>query len=743
MKSRLPPLSPAFLAVAMALSMLGRPAQADTGSASDESVTLPEIRVEGHAVVDPSRLDARALTPLKARETDSARLLDAIPGLSLHGAGGFSALPVLHGAADDRLLIRADGVSVPSSCPNHMNSPLSYIDASKVDSIKVYNGSAPVSVGGDNIGGVVVVDPAAPRFADPGSTLSRGELGGYYRSNGKASGGHIAATVANDTVSLGYTGSTARAGNYTAAKDFKSAGPAASGQGWLNADMVGSSGYKTENHELALALRGDSELLEVKAGVQHSPFEGFPNQRMDMTGNDAYQLSMHFNGRYGWGTLDARLVDQYVRHSMQFGDDKQYTYGSYAGMPMETASHTQGGTLVATLPLTERDTLKLGAELQHYRLDDWWPAAGSSGGMGPNTFWNINNGQRTRFDQFGEIEHAWSDRWNSVFGLRLSQVDMNAGAVQGYNTTSTYATDAAAFNAADRHRTDRNVDLSALVRYAPEAGQRYELAYARKTRSPNLYERYGWASSSMAAVMNNFAGDGNGYFGNPNLKPEVANNLNFSANLSDPDNENWSLAFAPYYSYIQNYIDAERCGSTLCGGSSNLTVTNNYVTLQYVNQNAEIYGADLSGKLALLHASAYGRFDLTGKVSYTRGKNLSTGDNLYNIMPLNAKLALEQALGEWGSALELQLVDAKRDVSRVRNEITTPGYALLNLRGSRHWARVRVDFGIENLLNRYYVDPLGGAYTGQGKTMSRSGIPWGEGVPGPARTFYTSFNYSF
>ena len=39
--------------------------------------------------------------------------------------------------------------------------------------------------------------------------------------------------------------------------------------------------------------------------------------------------------------------------------------------------------------------------------------------------------------------------------------------------------------------------------------------------------------------------------------------------------------------------------------------------------------------------------------------------------------------------------------------------------------------------------PTGGTYTGQGTTMSINGIPWGIGVPGAGRSFYTGVNVSF
>jgi iron complex outermembrane receptor protein len=45
---------------------------------------------------------------LAARRTstsDSARLLQDVPGVSLYGAGGISSLPAIHGLADDRLRV--------------------------------------------------------------------------------------------------------------------------------------------------------------------------------------------------------------------------------------------------------------------------------------------------------------------------------------------------------------------------------------------------------------------------------------------------------------------------------------------------------------------------------------------------------------------------------------------------------------------------------------------------------------
>ena len=121
----------------------------------------------------------------------------------------------------------------------------------------------------------------------------------------------------------------------------------------------------------------------------------------------------------------------------------------------------------------------------------------------------------------------------------------------------------------------------------------------------------------------------------------------------------------------------------------------------------------------------------------------TTGDDLYNIMPLNAKLTVAQKLGNWSHRAELQLVSAKTDVSDVRQEMQTPGYGLVNLRASYEPKQVRVDFGVENLFDKFYALPLGGAYSGQGSTMSLNTIPWGIPVPGKGRSVYVGLNIKF
>lgn len=709
-----------------------------------------------------SRLDESDLPSLRSSTSDTASLLRDIPGISLYGAGGVSSLPAIHGMADDRIRIKVDGMDLVSACGNHMNSPLSYIDPSSVGGIKVFAGIAPVSAGGDSISGTIQVSSVPPEFAAAGQgTLLKGEAGVFHRSNGNAKGGNLSATMASERLSVAYRGSTAQSDDYKAAGDFKAAGPAAAGRGWLAGDEVGASMYKSTNQSLGFALRHENHLVELKLGVQDIPYQGFPNQRMDMTGNDSTQINLRYRGKFEWGVLEVRAYDEKTRHKMQFGDDKLYWYGANMaadgipgpiaggttgraeGMPMDTEGKNTGVALKADIVLSARDLVRVGGETQHYRLNDWWDPSGK--GMWPNTFWNIRDGERDRLGIFAEWEAQWDSQWLTQFGVRHETVDMNTGAVQGYSATPAYVSDVVAFNSSDRKRTDHNLDLTALARYTPDATKTFEFGYGQKTRSPNLYERYAWSTGGMAMRMINFAGDGNGYVGNLALNPEVAHTLSATADWHDAAQKQWGLRITPYYTHAQDYVDAVRCSSVANANcnAANRTATTGFVYLQFANQSARLYGMDVSGRFLLAKTGDYGNFTATGVLNFVRGTNRTTDDNLYNIMPLNAKLAVVQRMGNWTNTVEAQLVEAKTNVSQVRNELKTGGYGLLNLRSSYAWKQARLDIGVENLLDKNYALPLGGAYTGQGKTMSGTDVPWGVAVPGMGRSIYTSLTVKF
>jgi iron complex outermembrane receptor protein len=334
----------------------------------------------------------------------------------------------------------------------------------------------------------------------------------------------------------------------------------------------------------------------------------------------------------------------------------------------------------------------------------------------------------------------------TLAGLRYERVTMDTGSVTGYNPAGggNQGRDANNFNALDHTKTDNNWDMTALARYTPDATRDIEFGFAHKMRSPNLHERYTWSTWQMAALMVNWTGDGNGYIGNLDLEPEQASTVSATFDWHAAD-RNWEFKATPYYTHVTDYIDAIQWNATTNAASTTLQ-TNQFTVLKFVNQSARLYGIDLSGRMPLAK-NGMGEFGLKGLLSYTRGENRDTGDGLYNIMPLNARLTLTHKRGVWDNAAELVMVSRKEDVSAMRNEMQTPGYALVNLRGSHSWKQVRLDFGVENVFDRLYYHPLGGAYIGQGTTMTTQAVAtvpqWGTPVPGMGRSIYTALTFKF
>ncbi len=764
------PVRPLAAAIGFAFSSLALSTPATAQTLGEITVSAERDKSAGST----TQLDAAELRQRGARNSDVAALLQEVPGVSFYGAGAVSSLPVIHGLADDRLRIKVDGMDFIAACPNHMNPALSYLDPSQVGALTVYAGISPVSVGGDSIGGSIVAETRAPEFAAPGERLVKGEVGAFYRSNNDAWGANASATVASDSLSLSYTGAYSTADNYRAGGNFKNYTATGRAGHRLDRDEVGSTAYQTANHTLGLAFRNANHLFEAKLGYQDMPEQLYPNQRMDLLDNEQKRINLRWLGDYAWGRMEARVYHETVDHFMDFGKDKRYWYGSNsgavdgspctpirytgdpagtcaAGMPMQTESKTTGASLKADVQLGSKDLLRVGGELQRYRLDDWWPASG--GGMGPGTFVNINDGQRDRSALFAEWESRRSERWTTSLGLRFERVAMDAGKVRGYDVDPAppgsfgmTSADAARFNASDRSRHDNNWDFTALARYAASNSLDIDIGFARKTRSPGLYEAYPWSTWPMAATMNNYVGDGNGYVGNPDLDPEKAYTLSTTFDWHNAERSR-ELKLTPYYTHVSDYIDAVQWNAATNAPRSTL-LTDQFTVLRYVNQSARLYGLDLSGKTPLA-STGFGQFGLQGVLSYTRGKNRKTGDDLYNIMPLNATLTLTQKLGAWDNALEVVGVAAKNKVSDMRNEVKTSGYGLVNLRLSHTWKQVRLDVGVENLFDRYYEMPLGGAYLGQGRTMSMNPpladgmIGWGNPVPGMGRSLYAGINIKF
>ena len=96
----------------------------------------------------------------------------------------------------------------------------------------------------------------------------------------------------------------------------------------------------------------------------------------------------------------------------------------------------------------------------------------------------------------------------------------------------------------------------------------------------------------------------------------------------------------------------------------NLTGLTGFVSLQFINQNARLFGVDASAHALLAKDTPFGDFRVKGVLSYVNGQNTVTGEGLYQMMPINSKPTLEQKWGGWTNSIEAQFVAPRTMSSR-------------------------------------------------------------------------------
>ena len=274
------------------------------------------------------------------------------------------------------------------------------------------------------------------------------------------------------------------------------------------------------------------------------------------------------------------------------------------------------------------------------------------------------------------------------------------------------------------------------MQFTPNQWSQYDFGYARKNRAPSLHELYTWSTSPMPMTMNGSFSDGNGYVGDMNLNPETAHNITFTADFYDPKADAWSIKVTPYFSYVENFIDVDRC--VTCRQPNN-----GFYYLRFANHDAFLWGVDVSGRADLYKNKTFGEFSTHSIMSYVRGQR-TEGGNLYHMMPFNIKLGLDHELAGWKSAFEMQFVDVKDYVQAIRNELTTPSYILLNAKTGYQWKNLSIDVGLDNILDKQYYYPVSGVYIGDQNAMTlASSRPNTQNLPGLGRSVYVGVTVSY
>jgi iron complex outermembrane receptor protein len=341
------------------------------------------------------------------------------------------------------------------------------------------------------------------------------------------------------------------------------------------------------------------------------------------------------------------------------------------------------------------------------------------------------------------LDRASSDRiggfveWRSGFGaieselgLRVDRHGASTGASRfGPGVPAGPVNLANAFALTDRHWSGTSVDASLRLWTEVDAFTP-RLTLAHKTRAPSLIERYSWLPTEASGGL----ADGNIYVGDVNLKIEKA----WIAELGvDWQGDTAYARPVIYYRRINDFIQGVQFDTTPGILNTPVEIVSNGsgdpTPLRFANTDARIWGADIA-----FGAKIAGPLRIDGVASYVLAERTDIADNLYRMAPANGRLAVSWEESRWSISVEGQFIARQNNVSATNTETPSAGYVLANVSG--YWLirdGVRLDLGIENLFDTYYLDHLAGY-----NRITGSDVPLGSRLPGAGRSAFARIRWA-
>ena len=606
-------------------------------------------------------MEATELRESAARDVGEA--LARMGGVWKVRKGGIANDVSLRGFREDDITVLIDGARVAGACPNRMDPPAFHLDFAEVDRIEVAPTSGRMEAQG-SMGGMINVvtrKPGAGLHADvsmaagswgminPSATVSYGTdrwavLGGLSHRSGEPFA---------DGSGQRFT----EAANYTDAVDGVDAYDIDSG--WTRMYVRPADG-----HELNLSYAGQrSDDVLYSALMMDAEYDN----------TDRVVLGYRYAGSDDATLREARAT-AYGTRVDHWMTDTYRTTGAMAprGWGMGTSASTEviGGSVDVVL-----GEFAIGAEAYRRSWDAWTELAM----MGYMRQFSIPDVTVEALGLSARWRHAFSEDTQLEVGGRVDRV--STGADQSKANTDLYY---AYHGVRDTSRED--VEPSFSLRLVQRIGTGIDLhaGVARTSRAPDPRERY-FGLKRM----------GVDWVGNPEIDPPVTTGAEVG------------LAWSAGSGLLTARVWADRvAGFITMYGQQRINMVPGVMNPNaqtYTNIDALLRGVSVDGTAALSS-----RFYLSGSLSYVRGtkdmdadRNLES-ENLAEMPPLTARLALRWqnprvfAEAEGLAAAEQDEIDTDLD------EVATPGWAILNLKGGMTFGQWRLQLILENVFDRTY-----------------------------------------
>ena len=195
------------------------------------------------------------------------------------------------------------------------------------------------------------------------------------------------------------------------------------------------------------------------------------------------------------------------------------------------------------------------------------------------------------------------------------------------------------------------------------------LALTRAQRAPSIEELYNDGPHLAARTFER---------GNAGLDRETANNLDLTLRKREG---RWTWRLTAFANLMEDFIFGSPVDEDGNGMADRVDEEGNLVLdeegllrLDFVQDDALLYGAEFETILGLLRSPGYGELDARLFADYVRGK-LTDGENLPRITPLRFGGSLDYRLGAWQGDFEVMQVADQKDNAALETE--TDGYTMV------------------------------------------------------------------
>jgi iron complex outermembrane receptor protein len=592
---------------------------------------------------------------------DVADAVADTPGVTRLRKAAVAGDIVVRGLQSRDVSVVVDGQRVQGACPNHMDPPAFHVDLAEVQRVELAKGPFDVrhqgSLGGAvNIvtqrpgggwHGVLNVAMGSAAYANPSATASHGGpkfslLGGGSWRRG-------------DAYEDGSGAAFTRPANYRPSVSTLPAFAVATG--WARLAWTPTAGHTWQ----ASYTRQDSGLVL------------YPALQMDAPSDDTTRVSLRYESADGPAGSEAIGIHAYYTAVDHWMTDEHRVSAAVSARGYSMATQADTATVGARVEGTWRG-IAFGGEASQRRWDTETRLAARQ--FAPQA--SLADATITGGGAYAETTRALGSRAALDLGGRVDRVSSRVDDT-GLNT----ALYRAYHGRADLTHADTMISGKARVTTQLGGDATVTFGAGRSMRGPDQQERY-FALSRM----------GSDWVGNPGLVPSANTGLEAGLAVAARGAVFGAQAFAWW---IDDFIAVRPTARR-----EMVTGVMNVNARTFANLDAFVRGAELSGRVPL------GRgLTAIGSLALLRGTGRGPdADDLAEMPPSRATLAVRYDSGRFGLTLEGVGAARQPHVDDALAEATTPGFVVLNARGSLTFRRVVAAAGVTNLLDRTYAEHL-------------------------------------